>query len=147
MRPLAALLSVVLLAAPVARADEGAPVAVATESRGRGWLTGLGVGLLGVGLAGVMLGISGAITTSDANALLAAYYPDSTSAPKKEEAGAVKFIATRRDDALAMAVAGFVAGGVALAGGLLALLLDGRAPAVAVAPIPGGAAVAVSGRW
>lgn len=149
MRPLAALLAAVLFAAPVARAEDApaAPVAVANDARGRGWLTGLGVGLLGLGLAGAMLGLGGLITTSDANALLSAYYPTPGSAPTKDEAAAVKLIEARRDGASALAVAAFITGGVALAGGIVALVLDGRAPAVAVAPIPGGAAVAVSGRW
>jgi len=150
VRPLATLLAVALLAAPLARAEDAgpaAPVTTATETRGRGWLTGFGVGLLGLGLAGVMLGIGGVITMSEANTLLAAYYPTPGSAPTAAEAPAVKLIEARRDGASAMGVAAFITGGVALATGILFLALDGRAPAVAVAPIPGGAAVAVAGRW
>ncbi|MBI5478853.1 MAG: hypothetical protein HY906_08360 [Deltaproteobacteria bacterium] len=149
MKPTSLFLAAVLLVAPVAYADEATP-SVTSASRGRSWLTGLGLGLSGAGVMGLMLGVASLLSAGEANALLKAYYPDPTSAPTTAEAPAVKRIEDRRDAAMGLAVPSLVLGGAALVGGIVCVALDGvlgGGPQVALVPTPGGGAVVVSGEF
>ncbi len=149
MKPTALLLAAVLLAAPTASADEAAP-SVTAAARGRGWLTGLGLGLAGAGVMGLMMGVGSLTSAGEANALLKAYYPTPESAPTTAEAPAVKRIEDRRDAALGLAMPSLVLGGAALVGGIVCVVLDGvlgGGPRVAWVPTPGGGAVIVSGEF
>lgn len=144
MKTTAALLAaVMLLGASPAHADDGA-------LRGRGWLTGVGLGLAVVSLTGFGLGIGGALQLGDANAQLRVYVPaDGVPAPGDVET--VKLLQTRADGGRGLAVAGFVIGGLGLAGSLACLILDGvwakRPVDVAFAPSAGGGTFVVSARF
>jgi len=145
VRHLALALAVVLAATS---AEAGAPTP--SPAVQRGWLTGLGLGLIGTGVASATLGLGFLMTGNDADALLGAYYRTPNSAPLPDEAAAVKLIEERRNGAYAASGASFVVGGVMVAGGIVCLLLDGRtpAPAVSVLPLPGGGGlVSVGLRW
>jgi hypothetical protein len=144
LKPIACLLAVVLLALPAAAEVPATPSALA-ESRGRGWLTGTGLGLVGLSLLAGALGLSFQLTANDANRRVAAYYPPPNGAPTVEEARAVTQLVNQRDSAQALAVPLFLGAAAALAGGLACVVLDGgRAGApVQVAVVPGPSAVSL----
>lgn len=132
-----------LLASSPARADDSAP-------RGRGWLTGLGLGLSALSLTGFGLAIGGALNAADANALLTAYVGDGR-APLPEEAQTVVDLQARAKSGQTLATVGFILGGVALAGAVTCLVLDGvwasRPVDVAFVPTAGGGAFTLSARF
>jgi hypothetical protein len=137
MKPSAlALLVVVVLGATPARAE---PV------RGRGFLTGLGIGLLTVGFAGSGLGLAGLISANDAAAKLRVF----PTPPPEAESAAVRALLTRSADNTSLAAVGFVMAGVGVIGGILCLALDSPPPvaSVAFAPTPGGGAFVFSARF
>ncbi|MEW6435316.1 MAG: hypothetical protein AB1730_27800 [Myxococcota bacterium] len=145
MKTTAALLSAVLLAgASPARAGDG------TAPRGRGWLTGVGLGAAAVSLTGFGLGLAGLLNAGDANALLDAYVGNGR-APLTEEAVLVLNLQTRARNGQTLATAGFTLGGVGLAGAVVCLVLDGvwagRPVDVAFAPAAGGGALVFTGRF
>jgi hypothetical protein len=136
MRTTALLLVTVLLAASPARAEDPAP-------RQRTFLSGLGLGLLIGGLVGVGAGAGGLIGSNDASARLGAY--GSTVAP--EEQASVSALQQRMAGGATLAAIGFVAGGLALAGGITCLLLDTPRASVAFVPTSQGGVLVFSGRF
>jgi len=132
-----------LLASTPARAEDGA-------TRGRGWLTGLGLGLTALSLTGFGLGIGGALNAADANSLLDAYVGDGR-APLPEEATTVLNLQSRAKSAQTLSIFGFVMGGVALAGAVTCLVLDGiwasRPVDVAFVPTASGGVFTLGARF
>jgi hypothetical protein len=140
--------ALVLLLSTQAVAADGPQVS--SQARVRGWVTSLGVGLLGVGVAGLGLGVGSLLNAADADHMLSAYYPPAQAAPTTAEAPTVTQLAQRRSNANLLGIVSLIAGGVAVAGGLTCVLLDGSGgPAVqaAVVPGPGGGALVLSGRF
>ncbi|GMU60115.1 MAG: hypothetical protein AMXMBFR34_18780 [Myxococcaceae bacterium] len=137
------LLAALLLTAGSARAEDRA-------GRGRGWLTGVGLGLTALSFTGFGLGLAGVLNAADANHTLAAYVGNGR-APLPEEAGTVKELQNRAGAAQSQATVGFVLGGLALAGAITCLVLDGvwatQPVSVAFAPSAGGGALLFSGRF
>lgn len=131
MRRLCVVLSVLL-----------ATQAVAAPATSRSWLSGLGVGLVGAGLGLATFGLGQQFIASDARGLVKAY-----DVPTAAEAASVGLLDTRAKNASSLALLGFVGGAVLLAGGIVALILDTPAPAVAIVPLPGGAALSASLRF
>jgi hypothetical protein len=145
--PVAVALAVLLSTQAVAA--EGGP-RVSSEVRVRGWVTSLGVSLLGLGFAGLGLGVGAMMNASDANQMLSAYYPTPESAPTAAEAPVVNQLNGRRASATTLGVASLVAGGVLVAGGLACVLFDGAggpSAQVTFAPAPGGGTLVLSGRF
>jgi hypothetical protein len=144
MRSAAALLLAVLLlaAGPVHAADGG--------TRGRGWLTGVGLGFVALTFGGVGLGVGGLLQMSDANTLLTAYVGNGRT-PLADEAEVVNDLRARAGAGQSLATAGFVIGGAGLVGAVVCLVLDGvwagRPVDVAFAPAPGGGAFVFAARF
>jgi hypothetical protein len=139
----------VVLTPMTGRAEGASSPASGQSARARGWLSGVGVGLLGASLAGFGFGLGGLLNANDANAVLSAYYANGA-APTAAEAPAVRLLDDRRTSGTTSAVAGFVVGGVLLAAGVTCLVLDGvAAPKVAVslAPLRGGGLLGLSGEF
>lgn len=147
MKTTAALLAaVLLLGSSPAHAADGA-------TRGRGWLTGVGLGFVALTLGGVGLGVGGLLQTQDANTLLVAYV-GTESAPRTPlgtEAQTVSDLQARAQSGKTLTAAGFVLGGVGLVGAVVCLVLDGiwanRPVDVAFAPTAGGGAFVFSARF
>lgn len=144
MKTTAALLAAVLfLGALPAQAADG-------PTRGRGWLTGVGLGFVALTLGGVGLGVGGTLQANDANTLLTAYVGNGRT-PLLEEGQTVSDLQARAQAGQSLAVAGFVLGGVGLVGSLVCLILDGvwasRPVDVAFAPTAGGGAFVFSARF
>ena len=144
MKTTAALLAaVMLLGAVPAHAADGA-------TRGRGWLTGVGLGFVALTLGGVGLGVGGLLQTNDANTLLTAYVGNGRT-PLGEEATVITELQARASAGQSLAAAGFVLGGVGLVGAVVCLVLDGvwanRPVDVAFAPSAGGGALVFSARF
>lgn len=139
----ALLTAVLLLAGGTAHAGDGA-------TRGRGWLTGVGLGLTALGGLGIGLGVAGAINAGETNSVLSAYVGNGR-APTSDEAATVKSLQARAGGAQTQAVVGFVLGALALAGSITCIVLDGlettQPLAVGFAPAPGGGAVLFAGRF
>lgn len=132
-----ALVLLVVLGASPARA-EGAPV------QGRGFLTGLGLGLLIGGLTGAGFGVAGVVQASDATGRLAAFQ----SPLPETEVPSFKAVEARLTAGTTMSMLGFILGGLALAGGLTCLVLDGGATAsVVFAPTASGGAFVFSAQF
>ena len=137
MRNTALLLAAALaLGAIPARAEE-APL------KQRGFLSGLGLGLLVGGLVGVGAGTAGLFGSIDASIRLSAYGPT----PSGEEMASVTALQERRSGGTMLAVVGFLGGGLALAGGVACLLIDTPRASVAFVPTSGGGLFVFSGRF
>jgi hypothetical protein len=135
MRTTALLVAAVLaLQASPARAE-----AVVTKQRG--FLSGVGLGLLIAGLAGAGAGVAGVFASNAATLRLTAYGPGAIPA---EEQASVTALQTRASGSATLAVIGFVAGGLALVGGITCLVVDGLGARTSVVFVPtsqGGALV------
>ena len=141
MRTLALLLSVIVaLGASPARAEES-PQAVTKQQRG--FLSGLGLGLLIGGLAGVGAGIAGLVNANDAHAYLALY----GNSPTAAEQPSVTALQERLGGNTALAVVGLIGGGLALAGGIICLAIDTPSARVAFVPTQQGGVLVFSGRF
>lgn len=116
--------------------------AVAAPPTSRSWLSGLGVGLIGAGLGLATFGLGQQFIAGDARVLVKAY-----DVPTPQEAASVALLDTRAKNASNLALMGFIGGAVLLVGGIVALILDTPAPAVAIVPLPGGAAISASLRF
>lgn len=141
VKKVTALLTVValLLAAPAQAADE-AP-------RGRGWLTGVGMGFTVAGLAGLGLGLAGALQVSDAGARIVAYQQD-VGVPLYEEADTVKSLEERQAAGMTLMGVGFGIAGAGALGAILCFVLDrGERVQVGYAPGPGGGLFTVHARF
>jgi hypothetical protein len=140
MKPTALALAVVVaLTAAPARAEE-----VVTPRRG--FLTGLGLGLLSLGLGGLGVGAAGVLVTNDANAKLTAF----ESPLPQAEGSAYLFLQQRAAAGNTLSIVGFVVGGLALAGGIVCLVLDMPRvkPVVTFAPnFAGGGTVVFSAQF
>lgn len=139
------LAAVLLLSSSVARAEDGAP------TRGRGWLTGVGLGFVVVSLTGVGLAVGGALSAGDANWRIDAYLQAGGGKLQQSDAMAVAELRSRAASAQSLATMGFVLGGVGLAGALTCLILDGvwasRPVDVAFVPAAGGGGLVVTAWW
>lgn len=135
-----------LLSAAPAHAADGA-------TRGRGWLTGVGLGFVALTLGGVGLGVGGLLQTQDANTLLTAYVGTASArrTPLDGEAAPITELQARASAGQTLSAAGFILGGVGLVGSLVCLILDGvwakRPVDVAFAPAAGGGAFVFSARF
>jgi hypothetical protein len=141
MRTAALLLSIVVASsASPARADES-PQAVVKQQRG--FLSGLGLGLLIGGLAGVGAGIGGLVSANEGQTFLAKYDANPTSA----EQPSVNALHERVNQGTVLAAVGFVGGGLALAGGIICLAIDTPSARVAFLPTAQGGVFVVTGRF
>ncbi|MEW5741017.1 MAG: hypothetical protein AB1938_19000 [Myxococcota bacterium] len=142
MKTTATLLAAVLLLS-------SAPARAEDRVKGRGWLSGVGLGLTALSFTGFGLGIGGVLNASDANRLLSAYVAGG--APQPQDAATVKELQNRAGAAQTQAAVGFILGGVALAGAITCLVLDGmwaKEPVtLAFTPAPGGGGLLFSGRF
>lgn len=137
MRTIALLLVAALaLGSTPARAEEAPP-------KQRGFLSGLGLGLLVGGLVGVGAGVGGLVGAEDANVRLIAY--QGTFTPDEEPA--VLALQQRLAGSTVLAVVGFVGGSLALAAGVACLLLDSPRATVAFVPTAQGGVFVLSGRF
>ncbi len=116
--------------------------ALAAPSTSRSWLSGLGVGLIGAGIGLATFGLGQQLIASDARTLANAY-----GVPAAAEAASLALLDNRVKTASNLSLVGFIGGAVLLAGGVVALILDTPAPAVAIVPLPGGAAISASLRF
>lgn len=105
----------------------------------RGLLSGVGVGLMGLGLGLAGFGLSQQLIASNARLALGAY-----SVPTAPEAPAVATLLQRSQSGTAFALVGLIGGGLAIAGGIVCLVLDRPAPPVTVVPLPGGGLVGLT---
>lgn len=138
VRPLA--LTLALLCALPARAEP----ATVTQTTSRSMLSALGVTLLGVGVAGIGLGFGGIVSLGETEASIAAYFRSGT--PAENEAGIVRTLRDQESASTSAMIAGFVIGGLAIAGGITCLVLD-RPVQVAFAPTLNGGTVVVTARF
>lgn len=120
-------------------------VARAEERQERGFLTGLGISLLAVGLGGAGLGVGGLAGMLDAQRLVAAF----RNPLPVEDVPSRLSIEKRATDAQGVMTAGFIVAGVGLAGAIVCLMLDmPKAPVqVSVLPTLQGGAVSLSLRF
>lgn len=128
-----------VLSAASARAEEAAP------PQPRGFLTGVGLGLLVGGLAGVGVGVAGAASAADLGGTLK-HYPRIL----EDEAQTVKALDDARLASMAQAMVGFIGGALALAGGIACLALDGKGSdtsTVALVFTQQGGVLVLSGRF
>lgn len=141
MRTLALLLAVALAlgAAPV-RAEE---VAAAAPVKQRGFLTGLGLGLLVSGMIGMGAGIGGLLSANEAYGRVVAY--GGMVAPN--EVVSVNALNAQVSSGTALAAVGFIGGALALAGGVICVLLDTPRASVAFVPTSQGGVFVFSGRF
>lgn len=143
MRTAALLLSVVIASsASAARADE-ASQPVTTAVKQRGFLSGLGLGLLIGGLAGVGAGAAGLVSANEAQAYLGKY----GGMVDPAEVPSVTALQQRLSGATTLAVVGFIGGGLALAGGIICLALDTPSASVAFLPTAQGGVFVFTGRF
>jgi hypothetical protein len=140
------LIAFALVSPETAWAADGA------SQRSRGWLTGVGLGFVAVGLTGVGLGVGGATSAADANRYIEAYLRVAGgNVPLATDASAVATLQKRAAAAQSLATAGFLLGGVGLAGALTCFLLDGlwlhRPVDVTFVPAAGAGGVLVTARF
>lgn len=136
MRTTSLMLASMIVLGPVsARAET--PVTVTQ----RGFLTHLGMGLLIGGMAGLGLGVAGAIGSSDANTRLAAYGPQPTMA----ERPSVEALQSRLFVNSVLAGVGLVAGALATAFGIGFIVGDAPRGSVAFVPVSQGGVFVLSG--
>ena len=116
------------------------PPSATTE---RGFLSGLGIGLIVAGAGGVAAGIAGVLNASDTQARLSVY----TGTPSAVDEPNVRFLQERLAGNTALAALGLGLGGLALAGGVICLVVDSPRVNVAFAPGPNGGVLVFSGRF
>lgn len=114
----------------------------------RGFLSGLGVGLLVLGSAGLGLGGVGTVSVIDSNTVLTPLLTDSNGQPMDpaaEDAATVEILSARRDrGAVAMGV-GLGVGVASIVTGIILLVLDAPPPVlVTFTPTPQGGAFSLS---
>jgi hypothetical protein len=86
-------------------------------------LSGLGVAVLGFGVAGLALGLSGVLISGDAGQTLALY-----GTPTMAEAATAIDLNGRLQTGNSLALAGFIAGGLLLTAGIILLVADAPRP-------------------
>lgn len=140
MRTTALLLTATLaLGASSVRAEDTAPA----PKRQRGFLTGLGLGLFVGGLTGLGAGLGGLLTANDASERLAKYSEPLSAG----ERPTVDVLRGRRSGGTTLATFGFVAGTLALAGGVACLIIDTPRTSVAFMPTAQGGMLVLSGQF
>lgn len=143
MRTTALLLSVVVaLSASPARAEEPQSSATVVKQQ-RGFLSGLGIGLLIGGLAGVGAGIAGVIGANEAQSFLSLY----GDTPSSAEGPTVIALTERAKAGSTLAGVGFIGGGLGLAAGIICLAIDTPRASVAFLPTNQGGVVVFTGRF
>ncbi len=132
------LVAVLALGATPARAE-------VAPGKPRGFLSGLGLGLLIGGLTGGGVGVAGVVAASDANLKMAAFPMPIPAA----EVAAFDAMRSRASSGNTQAIVGFLLGGLALAGGITCLVIDGLGPSTTVtfAPTVGGGTFVFSARF
>lgn len=139
MKISALLLAVVVaLSAAPARAEEVTQPA----TKQRGFTTGLGLGFLAVGIAGMGLGLGGLLGANDA-----AYRISRYEVPTAPERDGYEVLKSRLESSTALAAAGFIGGALAIAGGITCIMLDAPTPSVAFVPTAQGGVLVFSGRF
>lgn len=137
MRTTALLLAaaIALCATPV-RAEE-------VVQQQRTSLSGLGIGLLIGGFLGVGAGVGGIIGANDASTRLAAY--GGRIGPGEQPS--VAALQSRVGGTTALAVIGLVGGGLAIASGIICLVVDSPKASIAFMPTAQGGVFVFSGRF
>lgn len=135
MKLTALLLSVALASTP--------PSLTTERPASRGFLSGLGLGLLVVGLGGLGAGVAGNIAAEDANSKMLAYQGMATN----DDLAAFNVLRERFSGNTTLALVGFIGGGLALVGGVTCLLIDTPKARVAFVPGPHGGALVFSGNF
>ena len=128
---------VALGAAPV-RAEE----VVQPAPKQRGFMTGLGMGFLIAGMAGIGMGVGGLLGANDA-----AYHITRYDSPTALEQPGLEVLKSRLETSTALAAAGFIGGVLAIAGGITFIMLDAPTPSVAFVPTAQGGVLVFSGRF
>ena len=144
-RTLGLVLSVVLGSNAFAQSD----VSVSTSPRGRGWLTGLGVGLVGGGLAAIAVGAAFAANASQADSMISGLLDANGDLPKNQ-APAAGQLSERRASAQMAAIGLLVTGGALVVGGVISVIVDSmfaHAPRVAFALVREGGVLVVGGEF
>jgi hypothetical protein len=136
MRTTALLVAVLALSAAPVRAEDGAPPQ-------RGFLSGLGIGLLVAGLGGMGAGVAGMATANDGYGRLTAY----TGTVSADERPTVTALQQQVSGGTVLAGLGFGLGGAALVGGIVCLVLDRPVPSVAFVPTAQGGVLVFSGHF
>lgn len=137
MRTTALLLVAALaLGSTPVRAEEVAP-------KQRGFLSGLGLGLLIGGTIGFGAGAAGLVNSNDGYVRLSAY----SGTVSADELPTVTALQQKVSSGTALAGVGFTLGGLALVGGIICLVLDRPAPSVAFVPTAQGGVFVFSGRF
>jgi hypothetical protein len=135
------LVLVVLLSSQTL-AGEGEPTVAK-----RGWLSGLGVGLVGLAGVGFGLGATGVIGNAELSRKLDGYRALGSAATNNQLATLGELESQAKTNSL-LITAGFIGGGLALAGGITCLILDiPKVPEVAFVPMQGGGFLSVQGRF
>lgn len=99
----------------------------------RGFLSGLGIGLLALTGVGAGVGVAGMLGVNDAELRLKGYAPsaiDSAWTPAELNAfqGTKSLLVLQSKESQTVMYAGFIGAGVALAGGIVCLILDSPSP-------------------
>lgn len=127
------------------------PTLATSPAPGRSWLTGLSVGLLGGGLAALVVGGTSAATAGELDHLISGYLLPGSDSPTKEAASTVKRLADRRDAATSVAVPMLISGAMLFAGGVISLIIEtmwsNAAPQVGWASAPAGGVLTFSGHF
>ena len=132
-----------LLAAAIAMSAMPVRAEEAIVRQQRGFLSGLGIGLIVGGLAGIGAGVGGTVSASEASVLLRAYGPN----PASQEQVNVTALQNRVGGSSALAVLGLLGGSVALAGGVVCLVIDSPTTRLAFVPTSQGGVFVFSGRF
>jgi ABC-type transport system involved in cytochrome c biogenesis permease subunit len=125
---------------------QSAEVRPEPATAGRGWATGLGIGLVGAGIVSLALGGVFTANAVEADSLIKAY----NGAPTRAQAVGANELDQRSRAAWGAAVPLFMTGGVLVAGGVACALLErlfGAAPKVTFIGLKSGGLLAVLGSF
>lgn len=111
----------------------------------RGWLTGAGLMLSGVGAVAIAIGAYDAAQADAANRTMDAYYANGA-APTVREASAIRWLQERSESMGSLGLGLLISGSAAVLLGIAGVVLDGWAgqPSIAVSIRPTQASVLVS---
>lgn len=118
------------------------------QTRGRGWLTGVGLGIAGGGAVTLAMAAYQAAQAEAASFGVAAYYR-AGAAPTASEASSVRWLQRRSEDASQQSLLLLISGAAALGVGAALVVLDGLwgTASMTVAIQPTGASVVLTGRF
>ena len=120
-----------------------APVRAEETPKQRGFLSGLGIGLLVAGLGGIGAGVAGMATANDGYGRRNAY----TGTVSTDARPTVTALQQQVSGGTVLAGLGFGLGGAALIGGIVCLVLDRPLPGVAFVPTAQGGVLVFSGHF